>query len=160
MEKHGYVWLNGDESAKGQFSIDGDVVTTVKKHSALGQHGSDKDKSSTVLNINVNCANVPRADLLTGFVEWWIINRFRRNSGILTTERNQAIKDWDGKTLDPTVDCLPSETREKLSDDQKVLRIAGKMTVEERRKVIAELTGKMTAEERRKMIAELTAMDK
>ena len=138
MEKHGFVWYKGNDSVKGQLDIDGKIATVVKKHSAKGQWGKDKDESATVLGFMVDCSDVPESELITGYVEWWIINRFRRHSGILDTDRDKAIELWNGKTFDPTVDCLPpDESKRGPVDPVKVqTRLIKKATKEEQLEMI------------------------
>jgi len=139
----GYIWNSGDTSVKGEFEVNSTLVHTFKKHSAKGQWGENKDKSAPVLNVDVETKDVPDSELRAGYTEWWIINRFRRHSGILDTDRQKAIELWDGKVLDPTVDCLPPED--------------GKRGPVDPVKVTTKLVKKMTAEEKAALIALLQA---
>ena len=134
----GYVWKKGDQSVKGEFTTNGTLIHTFKKHSAKGQWGEHKDGSAVALNVDVETKDVPDSELRAGYVEWWIINRFRRNSGILDTDRNKAIELWDGKVLDPTIDCLPVEDGKRGPVDpvKATTKLVKKMTAEEKAALI------------------------
>lgn len=147
--KHGYIWFKGSESAKTSIEVDGQIVTTVKKHSAKGQHGADKDGSAVVLEISVDCTNVESDELVKGYVEWWIINRFRRHSGILEMKAEDVIEKFDGRTFDPTVECLPPEGRKAADPTKTILRKVerGDMTKDEVAALIAQLQATITEDE-------------
>lgn len=133
----GYIWTKGMDSVKGVLKVEGRKAQVTKKHSAKGQWGPNGE-GATVLSFAVDCTSVEMNDLITGYVEWWVINRFRRHSGILDTDPKVAIETWDSKTFDPTIDCLPPEGERKVDPRTKAINSLVKVgfTVEQATKIL------------------------
>jgi hypothetical protein len=117
----GYVWKKGDESVRGVLECDeSGIVTITAKHSAKGQWGDAKDGSATVLSFRIDMTKLVLATLRKWGASWWIINHFRRNSGILDMAPADAIKELDGKTFVAGEDFVPPESS-TLTPDEKAI---------------------------------------
>lgn len=96
------------------------LVTITAKHSAKGQWGDAKDGSATVLSFKVDMSKLLLTTLRKWGASWWIINHFRRNSGILDMTPANAIKEFDGKVFVAGVDFVPPEGSTATPDEKAI----------------------------------------
>jgi len=113
------LWLRGNESYSSGVVIDADNMTAVvnKTYSTTGQNKDNGNK--TMMGMIVDFSNIPILTIYLGFIEYFIINWFRKTAKVSKMTVDGLTKKYQGKTI-MAEDFQPAEGGGRKTNEERI----------------------------------------
>ena len=141
------LWLRGDDSYSSGLEIDVDEMTAIvnKTYSTIGQNKDNGNK--TMMGMKVDFSNIPLKTIYIGFLEYWVINWFRKIAKVNSLTVEGLVDTYQGKTI-MAEDFEPVGGKRGPVDPVKaVTNNFAKLDEATKRAIIAKMQAELDAEE-------------